>query len=308
MTILDAIHERSRQQHGLVLVEDLSELGLDREAVRHLVRSCRLERVTRRVLRVPGAPVTPRQHVLVGVLDASPNAFAAETTGASLWGVAGHRLAPVHVACGDGGSSRRSRTAIVHRIAGLLQEHVTMLDGIPILRPEVVVLQLCGSDRRERAASALDNMWRRRLTSGPALRRTLDQLAGSGRRGVVVLRELLDERGDGYIPPASGLEGRVDTILRRAGLPPLRRQVDVGDERWIGRVDFRDPHCPLILEVQSETYHSALVDKRHDERRLAALRAAGFEVVEVTDAQVWHRPHEVVAAVRSARERLRRSV
>jgi very-short-patch-repair endonuclease len=308
MTTLDAIHQISRRQHGLVLVEDLHALSLDREAVRHLIRSVRLERVTRRVLRVPGAPVTPRQQVLVGVLDASPGAFAGGTTGASLWGVTGHRLAPVHVACGDGGSSRRSRNAIVHRIAGLSVEHVTVLDGIPIVRPEVVVLQLCGSERRQRAASALDSLWRRRLTSGPSLRRTLGQLAGSGRNGVVVLRELLDERGDGYIPPASGLEGRVETILRRAGLPPLRRQVDVGDERWIGRVDFRDPHCPLVLEVQSEMYHSALVDRQHDERRLDALRAAGFEVVEVTDVQVWHRPHEVVAAVRSARDRLRASV
>jgi very-short-patch-repair endonuclease len=307
MTILDAIHQISRRQHGLVLVEDLSALGLDREAVRHAIRSGRLDRVTRRVLRVPGAPVTPVQHVLAEVLDASP-AFAGGTTAACLWGVTGHQLAPAHVTCGDGGSSRRSRNAIVHRMAGLTEEHVTVLDGIPVVRPEVVVLQLCGSDRRQRAASALDSLWRRRLTSGPSLRRTLDQLAGSGRNGVVVLRELLDERGDGYIPPASGLEGRVDTILRRAGLPPLRRQVDVGDERWIGRVDFRDPEWPLIVEVQSETYHSALVDKQHDERRLAALRAAGFEVVEVTDTQVWHRPHEVVAAVRSARHRLQASV
>jgi len=308
MTILDAINQISRRQHGLVLVEDLYALGLDREAVRHLVRSGRLERLTRRVLRVPGAPATPLQQVLVGVLDASPNVFAGGTTAASLWGVTGHRLSPVHVVRGDGGSSRRSGSAIVHRIAGLGEEHVTVLDGIPVIRPEVVVLQLCGSVHPQRAASALDNLWRRRLTSGPSLRRTLGQLAGSGRNGVVVLRELLDERGDGYVPPASGLEGRVDTILRRAGEPPLRRQVDVGDDRWIGRVDFRDPDCPLIVEVQSEMYHSALVDKEHDARRLADLRAAGFEVVEVTDTQAWHRPDEVVAAVRSARLRLRASV
>ena len=160
---------------------------------------------------------------------------------------------------------------------------VTRLDGIPVVRPEVVVLQLCGSVHRQRAASVLDNLWRRRLTSGPSLRRTLSDLAGSGRNGVVVLRELLDERGDDYVPPASGLEGRFETVLRRAGELPMRRQVDTGDDRWIGRVDFRDPASPLIVEVQSETYHSALVDKQHDQRRLVDLRRAGFEVVEVTD-------------------------
>jgi very-short-patch-repair endonuclease len=66
----------------------------------------------------------------------------------------------------------------------------------------------------------------------------------------------------------------------------------------VGRVDFRATDLPLIVEVQSETYHTALTDVRDDEVRLAALRAAGFTVVEVTDAQVWHQPDEVVARIR----------
>ncbi|HKY66650.1 MAG TPA: type IV toxin-antitoxin system AbiEi family antitoxin domain-containing protein, partial [Acidimicrobiales bacterium] len=184
MSSLDAIHQLSRRQHGLVLVEDLSALGLDRDAIRHLIRSDRLERVTRRVLRVPGAPVSPSQEVLIGVLDAAPGAYAGGETAAASWGVAGYRLSPVRVVRGDGGSSRRPATAAVRRLAGLGAHHVTVLDGIPIVRPDIVVLQLCALVHPQRAASALDNLWRRRLTSGPSLRRTLDELAGSGRNGV----------------------------------------------------------------------------------------------------------------------------
>jgi hypothetical protein len=150
----------------------------------------------------------------------------------------------------------------------------------------------------------LDNLWRRRLVSGCSLLRTLDELASSGRNGVRVMRELLEERGEHYVPPASNLERRFATILQREGDPSLRPQVDSGEDRWVGRVDFRDPQLPLVVEVQSETYHSSLVDSEHDERRLAALRAAGFTVVDVTDEQVWHRPSEVVEAVRAARNRL----
>jgi very-short-patch-repair endonuclease len=304
MSILDAIHQISRRQHGLVLVEDLHALGFDHDAIRHLIRAGRLERVSRRVLRVPGAPVTPHQLVLAKVLDASSGAVAGEATAVSLWGVVGYQLVPVHVVRAGGGSSRAPQGAVLHRLAGLAPDHVTVLDGIPVVRPEVAVLQLCASVPRPRAAAALDNLWRRRLLTGPSLRRTLGELAGSGRNGVTVLRELLEERGDDYVPPASGLEARFETILRRAGEPALRRQVDLGSDRWIGRVDFCDPDRPLVVEVQSERYHTALVDKAHDERRIADLRAAGFEVVEVTDAQVWHRPHEVVDAVRVARQRL----
>lgn len=301
---LGDIHDICRRQLGLVLVEDLVALGLTRSAIRSLVRSGRLERVTRRLLRAPGAPRGPHQQVLAAVLDAAPGAYTCGPTAAAVWAVVGYRLTPVHVVRLDSATGRRSPLAVHHQLADLDARHVTEVGAIPVVRPEVVVLQLAATGHPRRAAAALDNLWRRRLTSGPALRRTLDDLAGSGRNGVTALRKLLDERGDDYIPPASNLEARFEWILREAGEPPMRRQVDSGAEHWVGRVDFRDADRPLVVEVQSETFHSALVDKEHDERRSAALRAAGFEVVEVTDAQVWHRPHEVLRAVRAARRRV----
>jgi very-short-patch-repair endonuclease len=116
-----------------------------------------------------------------------------------------------------------------------------------------------------------------------------------------VLRTLLDERGDDYVPPASNLECRFAAVIARAGLPEMRRQVDSGGDAWVGRVDFRDARLPLIVEVQSERYHTALTDQQADGVRLAALRVDGFEVVEVTEDQVWHRPEEVVRLIEDAR-------
>ena len=77
------------------------------------------------------------------------------------------------------------------------------------------------------------------------------------------------------MPPASGLEGRTKEILAEAGLGGSRRQVDVGDDRWVGRVDFLSERAPLIVEVQSERYHRSLSDEWHDAARRAALEAAG---------------------------------
>lgn len=304
MSVPEEVHRLSERQHGLALISQARAAGMTRSAQRHAVASGRLEQVTARLLRVPGAPRTDRQQVLAAALDAGPRAYAYPPTAAALWGLPGYRLAPVHVARPTGLSGRRSDLAVVHAVAGLGDRHVTALDGVPCVRPEVVVLHLCGSTYPERAASALDNLWRRRLLSGRSLRAALDDLAASGRNGVTIMRELLAKRGDDYVPPASNLERRFATILERAGEPAMRCQVDSGDDRWVGRVDFRDERRPLVVEVQSEMYHSALVDKEHDERRLADLEAAGFEVVEVTDEQVWHRADEVVAAVREARRRL----
>ncbi len=142
----------------------------------------------------------------------------------------------------------------------------------------------------------MSHLWRRRLVSAHWLRRTLDELAAQGRNGVRVMRELLDERGDDYVPGGSNLGHRFDVVLERAGEPAMRRQVDSGGDRWIGRVDFRDEQRPLTAEGQSEM-SLGVDDKRDDEQRLSSLRAAGFEVVEVTDNQVWYHPDEVVEAV-----------
>jgi len=304
MKMPDELRLLMEQQHGLALASQVQAAGMTRSARRHAVASGQLDQVSARVLRIPGAPRTDRQRVLAGVLDCGPGAAASGPTGCALWGLPGHLMVPPHVARPAGRSGRRSDLANIHHVAGLAARHLTAIDGIPCVRPEVVVLHLCATAYPERAASALDNLWRRRLVSGRSLRATLDDLAASGRNGVTVMRELLDQRGHDYVPPASNLERRFETVLERAGEPTMRRQVDSGDDRWVGRVDFRDRHRPLIVEVQSETFHSALVDRQHDARRRSALEAAGFEVVEVTDEQVWYRPEAVLSAVREARRRL----
>jgi Transcriptional regulator, AbiEi antitoxin len=305
MSGLSIVNQLAARQHGVALAHEVRALGVTREELRHLVRTGRVDRVSRRVLRVPGAPRTDLQAVLVAVLDAAPGAFACWPTAAALWEVAGYRLLPVHVVRPRGVSGRRSSLAVLHEVKRLLPHHVTVLKDVPVVRPERMVLDLCASEHPRRAARALDDAWRRRLLSGRSLRALVDETSVQGRTGLGVLRALLDERGDDYVPPASNLERRFAAIVARAGLPEMRRQVDSGDDdRWVGRVDFRDAHLPLLVEVQSETFHSALTDKVHDEIRSSALRAAGFEVVEVTEEQVWHRPHEVVRAVRAARARL----
>ena len=105
-----------------------------------------------------------------------------------------------------------------------------------------------------------------------------------------------------YRPPDSGLESRFQQITSDAGIE-FRRQVDTGgDEQWIGRVDFLHTGRPFVVEIQSEAYHSSLVDQRSDEARLVALRAAGFTVVEITDTLVWTQPRAVVEKVREGLE------
>jgi hypothetical protein len=154
----------------------------------------------------------------------------------------------------------------------------------------------------QRVVRAVDNAWSLRLVSDSTMHRMLRELRGRPRAGIAMMREILDERGPDYVPPASGLEGRVAEILKGRGRSPLRRQVDTGDDDgWIGRIDFADPDAPFRLEVQSERFHASLLDRQTDTERLARLRTAGFVVVTVTDTDVWHYPDRVVELVREGR-------
>jgi very-short-patch-repair endonuclease len=186
----------------------------------------------------------------------------------------------------------------IHPLTGVSGRWLTVFDGIPVVRPELCVYQLCGVVNPWRAERALDTAWALGLVSGRSLRACLNDLAEHGRNGTVVLRTLLDERPLGYVPPTSGIEARFQQIMSDSRLGTWRKQIDSGGETWAGRVDFRHETLPVIAEVLSERYHGALSSERDDAQRRAKLEAAGFVVVEVWDVQVWHRVREATDAVR----------
>ena len=104
--------------------------------------------------------------------------------------------------------------------------------------------------------------------------------------GVRVMRRLLADRPADHVPPQSGLEARVDRLARDVGVV-LRRQVDAGDDQWIGRVDFVIEDTSKIIEVLSRRYHSSTLDRLSDHARFTRLNDAGFQVLTLWDSDIW---------------------
>ena len=294
----------ARRQHGVVCRAQCAAIGMTPSEVKALVGAGRWHPAGPRVLRALGAPESDLQRAMIAVLDAGPGAQLSHDSAAALWGVPGYNLARLQLCTTRRGSPFPSQFATVHRHRALASIASTEVECVPVVRPEVMVIQLCAKTSAERAGSILDRAWRERLLSGPSLARVLASVPTQGLAGVGVVRQVLAERGPGYVPPASALEGRVAAILRENGIHGLVPQVDLGDaEHWCGRVDLFDRQHSIVLEVDSEKFHTALVDVSHDARRQERLESAGFDVVRVTDFQVWHRPGEVVKAMAAARRR-----
>ena len=126
------------------------------------------------------------------------------------------------------------------------------------------------------------------------------ELLARGRTGSALIRELLGSRGAGYIPPASGLEASFLALVVAAGIELPLCQVDLGDDGWVGRVDFYYRRLRLVIEIDSEIHHSSKLDVETDEQRDRALQAAGFEVMRVREAELRDHPDDVIARVRAA--------
>lgn len=286
------------RRHGVVAGRELHAAGLTPRQVQRLRRSSVFTALSDEVLMVAGAPVTLDAQLAAAALDAGDGSMLSDFTAAARWGLSGCPLRPFTIAT-TSSTRRSSQLGTVRRVRRLPSDWCTELDALPILRPEFLAVRLFALCRPARAEILTDRLWSMRLLSGPSLLSFVDDMGARGRNGIGGLREYLERRGPTYLPSATNLESRVRQILRDAGID-VRPQVDAGGERWTGRVDFRVVRAPVIIEVQSQAFHSALVDQSSDAERIAALREAGFVVVEVWDTVVWSDPAEVVRLARAA--------
>lgn len=132
--------------------------------------------------------------------------------------------------------------------------HCGVLDGIPVTSAARTVFDLAGCLHPSRVERALDNALARKLVTLEALRGVAIELLEHGRTGSALMRCLLDDRGVGYIPPASGLEERFFAVLVAAGVDPPGRQADLGGDAWEGRVDFYYRRQRLVIEIDNNRH------------------------------------------------------
>ena len=302
----EALRILTSRQHGVVSRRQLADLGFSSHAVIHAVASGSLRRVNDRVLVLCGSADTLLQRTMAAALDVSNGAVALHSA-AAMWHGPGFRVEPVHVLTDRRPHRGSPHLGVVHSTVRWTSDEATTLDGVPVTTPLRTLRDLAGRVHPDLLSRTCDRWLSThllRLTQLHALAADLPRRGGAA--GTRAMRELIGQRPPGYRPAESNLERRFEKILADAGETPFERQVDLGDdEGWIGRVDFVDRTDRIVVEVQSDLFHSGLLDRARDRERIRRLRRAGWIVVEITEHEVWHRREVVVAKVRAARSRRR---
>ena len=241
--------------------------------------------------------------------------FFSHETAASIWGaplplefnaenvLANGEELKLHVSASGAVPFPRAKGVTGHRtLASLtsLSEH----DGLRVTSPAATWVSLGTLPLFDLIALGdfFCRQWRtghgRRHVGRPALA-TIEQLhsmlSAGRRRGSARLKAALQSiREDSWSPR----ESLVRCVLVAAGLPEPELNIDLFDPngRFLGCVDMAYPEHRVAIE-----YLGMLHDERwaKDVERLAALRAAGWTVIEVTSPLLADR-ERLVARVRSA--------
>ncbi|WP_429456899.1 hypothetical protein [Microbacterium sp. ZKA21] len=213
---------------------------------------------------------------------------------------------PVHVTTNGTGPLVRAIGVTAHR-SDPSSTRVIQRGNLAFAAPETAWAQLGAWDLEDLVALGdhFCRVWRPgvgRPDAGKAPMTTIDTLratiAARRRTGIQNLREAVELiREDSWSPRESKLRVRIV----RAGLPePLLNQ-DVFDDhgRFLGCVDLAYPHLKVAIEYQGRL-HSG--NYAADVERIAALRAAGWIVIEVS-SELFTRPGELIERIRQALSR-----
>ncbi len=285
-------------QYGLVGRRQAHMLGIGTAEIAHRVRNGDLIELSPEVLRIGGSAHSEATLAMAAVLDSPPGAVLSHRSAAAWWDLPGFTLdSPVHVTVPRQGVRSRGRLAIVHYQKDMPLDQLLVVRDVPVCSPALTMFHIAAVEHPARLERAVDSAWSMRLLDGRTMTSLLERLAVRGRNGIRAMREILETRGPDYVPPESGNEARFEKILRRNALPVPERQVKVGDEFLIGRVDYLYRELGGVVEILSRRYHSSRIDIAADEARFRRLEGIDLPVLPIWDYQIWEQPDAVAAAV-----------
>jgi hypothetical protein len=178
-------------------------------------------------------------------------------------------------------SWRGPRGVRVHRTDLTAPEVQVVDDGVRVTDPLRTAWDVATLERLADAVATLDGMLRAEAVDRAALSTLLTGAPGRwrGQRAQRAL-DLADGRAES--PP----ESWVRVACHLAGLPaPVPQFLVIEGGEFLGKVDLAWPEVKLIVEYEGP-HHFDVLKAAEDDARYAALRAAGWRVIRLANADL----------------------
>lgn len=285
------IHEISIHQHGLITVQQAAEREMTRGQLRARRQRGSLRSAAPGVYATIGTSVSWEQKVHAACLAAGGGALASHRCAAVVWELA-DPPAPVEIVVP---TSRLPAPpgVIVHRSTDLRPVDIARRRGIPVTNPMRTVVDL-GAVAPELVGSAVEQGLYKKLFGVKALWQVVDDLGRRGRRGVGVLRTVLEERALGDARACSPLEPVFAAIAADVGVPVVyQHPVVVDGHRYV--LDFALPEIMVAVEVDGLEVHATRSALDGDLVRQNRLVVAGWHLLRYTATHLVKRRSAIKA-------------
>lgn len=289
-------------QHHVISREQLIAAKVSAAQIRRLLRQGSLEVRTRGVFALGGAEETWRPRLSVACLWGGPGAVAAFTSAAVLHKLSGFEPGPLEICT----SKRKQLKALKFKVHGrdVPAQQITHIDGIPVTNAFRTLRDLLPTLEPSFADRVLDDALRKGLVSVESLRRFVADETGKGHRGLLRIRQMMNERDPAYRPSASEMNARIRQTLIAYGITDFIEEFEMRDQdgSLIGRADVGFHGSSTVVEGQSRLHHSNKEDFERDMERRNHARLAGYKMIEVSWRVLVETPEVFIAQVKRSRE------
>lgn len=286
-----AVMALAAAQHGVFSLDQARAHGMSIDQVKRRVRAGRWRRVHPAVYAVEGSFDSLTQRREAAALWFGRGCVFSHRTAAALWGLSRFEEDDSLVSIASTRHQEPPAGIRIFRIDALLARELGTVNGQRVTSVERTLLDLAATEHSAAVEAALDDALRRKLTTVDKLNHFIERTGGT--RGIRLLRRLTARRsGEGVTE--SELEARVLDVLRDAGMPmpELQKKVQVKGKRY--RLDFRFPGTQVVLEADGYAWHSTAHAFEADRRRINALTARGFRVLQWTWEAMNERPDRLL--------------
>ncbi|MCL1692521.1 MAG: type IV toxin-antitoxin system AbiEi family antitoxin domain-containing protein [Actinomycetia bacterium] len=290
----------SSRQHGVFTVEQATASGLTRRGIEDRERRGVYERLYPNVFTVAGTPNTWHRATMAAVLSIGAPAAASHLSAAFLWKMLNGSGPLIHVVTRRW--DRRHRLDFrLHESLDLVDSDIVTISGIPTTTATRTIVDL-GAVAPLRVERALEAGITSNSVTLSGVERFVVRVARRGRRGVGVIRPLLEARRRWDGATASDLEDLFRAVLDRWAVPVGVAQYEVHNPPGLlaSRPDFAYPEHLLAVELDSEGFHMDRLTFRNDRRKQNQLELLGWRVLRYTWWDLVNRPGEVAAEVAAA--------
>jgi very-short-patch-repair endonuclease len=298
-------------QRGRVTREQLLSAGVERTAIWRRLRSGRLMRVHEGVYALPHTADIPLAAETGALLACGEGAVLSHHSAATMWGLRPGQARPIHVTIPAHRGFPAPPGVKLHRSRILTRAEIRIVDGLPVTSPARTLLDVSATlPDRDVERLLHEALFARRIVTLGEIRALLKRAGGHPGRRRLARVAGMNVRDAGT---ESGLQERLFRLIREAGLPEPRMEVQVLEYR----LDLFWSELGLAVEVDAYGTHGSPArfeaDRRRDARLLTEM---GIIVIRITKDMIERRPTEALtliaraigqreAAVRSSRSRSR---